>query len=154
MSQNIALLGPGTMGAGLASNLLKAGFSLIVNHRTAAKAQPLISAGTRLAFSAAEAAKGAAILVSMFADGRASREIWAGENGALAAVAPRAILIEPSTVSPAWRAQFVALSAAQSVELIDAPVTGSRAPAEAGQLCFLCEWERRGARGRNACSRP
>ena len=100
MTQNIALFGLGTMGAGMASNLLKAGFSLTVYNRTAAKAQPLISAGARLASSPAEAAKGAAILVSMLADDAASREIWTGENGALAAVAPGAILIESSTVSP------------------------------------------------------
>jgi 3-hydroxyisobutyrate dehydrogenase len=105
VSQNIALLGLGTMGGGMASNLLKAdllkvGFSLTEYNRTAARAQPLISAGARLASSPAEAAKGAAILVSMLADDAASREIWTGENGALAAVTTGAILIECSTVSP------------------------------------------------------
>ena len=58
MNQKIALFGLGTMGAGMASNLLRAGFSLTVYNRTAAKAQPLISAGARPAFSPAEADRG------------------------------------------------------------------------------------------------
>jgi 3-hydroxyisobutyrate dehydrogenase len=136
VNQKIVLFGLGTMGAGMASNLLRAGFSLTVYSRTAAKAHPRIGAGARPAFSPAEADRGAAVLVSMFADGAASREFWRGENGALAAVAPGAILMESRTVNPGWITQLAALAASQSVESIDPPVTGSRVQPETGQLYF------------------
>ena len=71
------------MGAGMAANLLKAGFSLSVYNRTAAKAQPLVEAGARLASTPAEAAKGASVVISMLADDTASREVWLGTHGAL-----------------------------------------------------------------------
>jgi 3-hydroxyisobutyrate dehydrogenase len=92
VSKNIAILGLGTMDAGMSSNLVKAGFCLTVLNRTAVRAEPLVSAGGRLASTLAEAAEGAAFLVSMLADDAASREIWIGKDGALEAVVPGAIL--------------------------------------------------------------
>jgi len=133
----VAILGLGTMGAGMASKLLDAGFSLTVYNRTAAKAQFLVDRGARLASSPAEAAAGADTLISMLADDAASREVWMGKHGALAAVTPGAILIESSTVSPAWITELAALAASHGAELLDAPVTGSRMQAETGQLNFL-----------------
>lgn len=137
MSERIAILGLGTMGTGMAANLLKAEFPLTVYNRTAAKAEGLVARGARFASTPAEAAKGASVIISMLADDAASREVWVGENGALDAVEEGAILIESSTVSPAWVAQLAALAAQHGVELLDAPVTGSRMQAEAGQLSFL-----------------
>jgi 3-hydroxyisobutyrate dehydrogenase len=92
VSKNIAILGTGTLDAGMSSNLVKAGLVLTVLNRSAVKAQPLVSAGARLKSTPAEAAEGAAILVSMLADDAASREIWIGRVGALEAVVPGAIL--------------------------------------------------------------
>jgi len=137
VSETIAILGLGTMGAGMASKLLDAGFSLTVYNRTAAKAQPLVDRGARLASMPAEAAIDADIVISMLADDAASREVWTGNDGALAAVAAGAIVIESSTVSPAWIAELAALAASYGAELLDAPVTGSRTQAETGQLNFL-----------------
>jgi 3-hydroxyisobutyrate dehydrogenase len=125
------------MGAAMATNLLKAGFSLAVYNRTAAKAQSLVSAGARLASTPAEAAKDASIVIGMLADDTASREVWAGQGGALEGVRQGAILIESSTVSPAWIVELAELSARHGTELLDAPVTGSRTQAAAGQLTFL-----------------
>jgi len=137
MGENIAILGLGTMGAGMATNLLKAGFSLSVYNRTAAKAQALIGAGARFASTPVEAAKDASAIISMLADDAASREVWLGKDGALDAVREGAILIESSTVSPGWVAEFARLAEQPGAELLDAPVTGSRTQAEAGQLSFL-----------------
>jgi 3-hydroxyisobutyrate dehydrogenase len=134
---NVAILGLGTMGAGMASNLLKAGFSLTVYNRTQAKAQPFAGKGARIATSPADAAKGASVILCMLADDAASRDTWLGENGALAAAENGAILIESSTVSPAWIAELSALAQQRGNELLDAPVTGSRMQAEGGQLSFL-----------------
>jgi 3-hydroxyisobutyrate dehydrogenase len=137
MDNEVAILGLGTMGTGMAANLLKANFSLSVYNRTPAKAQTLIDAGARFASTPAEAAKDASVIISMLADDAASRAVWLGENGALGAAKKGAILVESSTVSPAWIAEFAQLADQREIDLLDAPVTGSRMQAEAGQLSFL-----------------
>lgn len=133
----VAILGLGTMGSGMAANLLKAGISLTIYNRTQAKAQPFADQGARIASSPAEAVKDASIVLSILADDTASRDTWLGENGALAAVNSGAILIESSTVSPAWIAELSAKAQQRGAELLDAPVTGSRVQAAEGQLVFL-----------------
>jgi 3-hydroxyisobutyrate dehydrogenase len=137
VSENVAILGLGTMGGGMAGNLLKAGFSLTVYNRTAAKADALVKEGARLASTPAEAVNGTSIVIGMLADDTASREVWAGRDGALEGVQRGAILIESSTVSPVWIAELAQLASAHGAELLDAPVTGSRLQAAAGQLTFL-----------------
>jgi len=137
LAEKVAILGLGTMGSGMAANLLKAGFTLTVYNRTSAKAQPLVNAGARLASSPADAAKGASIVLAMLADDAASRNVWLGADGALAAADLGAILIESSTVSPAWIAELAAAAAQRGLQFLDAPVTGSRMQAESGQLSFL-----------------
>ena len=137
MTENVALLGLGTMGAGMAENLLKADFSLSVYNRTAAKAQALINAGAHFAPTPAEAARDASVIISMLSDDAASREVWLGRDGALEAIEKGAILIESSTVSPAWIAELAGAAAQRGAAFLDAPVTGSRMQAETGQLSFL-----------------
>ena len=137
MVENVALLGLGTMGAGMAANLLKAGFSLSVYNRTAAKARALTDAGARSAATPAEAAKDASVIISMLSDDAASREVWLGTDGALEAAKKGAILIESSTVSPSWIAELAEAASQRGIDLLDAPVTGSRTQAEGGQLSFL-----------------
>ena len=133
----IALLGLGTMGSGMAANLLKAGFPLAVYNRTRSKAEPLAASGARIADTPAEAVNGAHVILAMLSDDDASRAAWLGEHGALAAAAPGSVLIESSTVSPAWIAELGAAARSRGLDLLDAPVTGSRMQADAGQLIFL-----------------
>lgn len=121
----------------MAANLLKAGFSLTVYNRTAAKAQDFVSRGARLALTPAEAANGASIVIGMLADDTASREVWTGKDGALEGVGRGTILIESSTVSPSWISELAGLAEQHGTVLLDAPVTGSRMQAGAGQLSFL-----------------
>jgi 3-hydroxyisobutyrate dehydrogenase len=137
MDQNIAILGLGTMGSGMGANLLKAGFRLTVYNRTEAKAQALVAAGARFASTPAGAALGASFVISMLADDAASRAVWTGQDGALQNVNERTIVIESSTVSPAWIAELAALAAQRGAAFLDAPVTGSRTQSAEGQLTFL-----------------
>lgn len=134
---SVALLGTGTMGSGMAANLLKAGFPLAVYNRTRAKAEPFAVQGARVADTPAAAVHGARLVLAMLSDDDASREAWIGKQGALAAAESGAILVECSTASPAWIAELAALAKARGLELLDAPVTGSRVQAEGGQLTFL-----------------
>ncbi len=135
--RSVALLGAGTMGAGMGANLLKAGFRLTVYNRTAAKTERLVAMGAVRAETPAEAAKGAEFVLAMLADDAASREAWLGADGALAHVAKGAVLMECSTLSPAWIAELAGRAAECGAQLLDAPVTGSRVQADGGQLTFL-----------------
>jgi 3-hydroxyisobutyrate dehydrogenase len=134
---SVALLGLGTMGSGMAANLLKAGFSLAIYNRTASKAERFAAQGARIATSPADAAEGASVILAMLSDDVASRVAWLGPEGALAAAEPGAVLIECSTVSPPWTAELAAQAVRHKLEFLDAPVTGSRTQAESGQLIFL-----------------
>jgi 3-hydroxyisobutyrate dehydrogenase len=139
---SVALLGLGTMGSGMAANLLKSGFPVAVYNRTRCKAEPFAAAGARVADTPADAAAGAAVIVSMLSDDAASRAAWLGEDGtaedgALAAAGPGAVLVESSTVSPAWIKELAQAATARGLKLLDAPVTGSRVQAATGQLTFL-----------------
>jgi 3-hydroxyisobutyrate dehydrogenase len=137
MTQRVAILGLGTMGMGMATNLLKAGIPTTVWNRTRSKAEPLAAAGARIAATPAEAARDADVILTMLADETASRAAWLGDDGALAAAQPNAILIESSTVTPEWIAELAAAAAKRNLRFLDAPVTGSRMQANAGQLSFL-----------------
>jgi 3-hydroxyisobutyrate dehydrogenase len=137
MTQRVAILGLGTMGMGMATNLLTAGIPTTVWNRTHSKAEPLAAAGARIADTPTEAAHDADIILTMLADETASRAAWLGEHGALAAAKPSAILIESSTVTPEWIAELAAAASKHNLRFLDAPVTGSRMQANAGQLSFL-----------------
>jgi 3-hydroxyisobutyrate dehydrogenase len=133
----IALLGLGIMGNGMARNLLKAGFRLVVYNRTRAKAEPLAALGAKVAATPREAAAGADIVIAMVGDDQASRAVWLGEDGALAATPATAVLVECSTLSLAWVRELAARCAALGLDFLDAPVTGSKDAAEAGTLKLM-----------------
>jgi 3-hydroxyisobutyrate dehydrogenase len=133
----VALLGSGTMGRGMAANLRKAGFPLTVWNRSRAKAEPLADVGATVGDTPAYAAKNAAVVFAMLADDSASRAAWLGQDGALAAMPSGSIAVECSTLSPDWVHELHAAVTQRGLRMADAPVTGSRTQAEAGQLNFL-----------------
>src|SRR5215469_2729972 len=135
--QQVALLGTGTMGSGMACNLRKAGFPLTVYNRTREKAELLAETGAQVADTPARAAAGAAVVISMLADDEASREAWLGPHGALPAMQTGAVVIECGTVSPKWVQELNEAAEARGLRMMDAPVTGSRPQANAGELTFL-----------------
>jgi 3-hydroxyisobutyrate dehydrogenase len=133
----VAILGLGIMGSGMAERLLSMSFPLTVYNRNAEKAKPLASAGASVASSPREAASKAEIIISMVADDVASRNIWFGENGALAGASRGSVLIESSTLTVGWIKELAAAAAQQRCELLDAPVTGTKPHAASGKLLFL-----------------
>jgi 3-hydroxyisobutyrate dehydrogenase len=133
----VAFLGLGIMGGGMARRLLAAGFPLTVFNRVAAKCAPFAAEGARVAATPCEAAKDASIIICMVADDTASRKIWLGEDGALAGASAGTILIECSTLSVDWVNELAAAAKARGCEMLDAPVTGSKPHAAAGELTFL-----------------
>ena len=135
--KSIALLGLGTMGSGMAHNLMKAGLPLTVYNRTAARAEAFAQQGATVAASPREAAARADVVISMLADDAASRTAWLGDDGVLAGAKPGTVLIESSTLSVPWIIELGAAAAARGCALLDAPVTGSKPQAQSGELLFL-----------------
>jgi len=133
----IALLGLGLMGSGMAGRLLDAGYPLSIWNRTPGKGQALEARGATLAKSPREAAAGAAVVISMLADVPVCRDVWLGRGEALVDIAPGTIVVESSTVSVEWIEELERAAQDHGCELVDAPVTGSKPQAEAGQLLFL-----------------
>lgn len=133
----IGWIGLGKMGEPMARHLRMAGHGLKVWNRTAAKADRLVAAGATLAASAAGAAQGSAVVFAMLSDDTALRGSLLGPSGAVAAMAPGAVLVEMSTVSPAASAELAAACAAQGVAYLRAPVSGSVAFAEGAKLTVL-----------------
>jgi 3-hydroxyisobutyrate dehydrogenase len=125
------------MGAGMAGRLLSSGFPVSVYNRNPERAKPFAERGASVANSPRDAALNAEVVISMVADDVASREIWLGPNGALAAAKSGAVWIESSTLSVGWIKELATNASRANCELLDAPVTGTKPHAESGQLLFL-----------------
>ncbi|WIV56601.1 NAD(P)-dependent oxidoreductase [Amycolatopsis nalaikhensis] len=127
----VAFLGTGIMGAPMAANLAKAGLDVRVWNRTAAKAEPLADVAT-VAGSAAAAADGADILVTMLSDGPAVASAFEA-----ASPASGTLWLQMSTVGLDWTDRLAAMAEKAGVVFVDAPVLGTRQPAEQAQLQIL-----------------
>ncbi len=134
----VAVLGMGAMGHAMAASALRAGIPTIVWDRRPQAAQDLAERGADVAATAADAARRAAIVVTMVTDTDAVISI-ARDQGMLAALAPGAIWAQMSTIGVAGIQRVAALVAAErpDVTLLDAPVAGSREPAAHGQLTIF-----------------
>lgn len=134
----VAILGLGLMGAGMAGRILTAGFPLAVYNRNPEKTASFAKAGAFVARTPRDAAARADIIISMLADDNASRAVWLDKDtGALAAAAPGTWLVESSTASVQWIHELAVSAKQRQCELLDAPVTGSKPQAAAGELLFL-----------------
>src|SRR6476660_9938809 len=101
MIKTISYLGLGTMGAGMASNLLKAGYKLTVWHRSAAKCKPFARKGARLAESPAAAIRGVDLVIYCLSNDQAVEEIVFGAKGILSGIKEAQVATDMLTVLPA-----------------------------------------------------
>jgi 3-hydroxyisobutyrate dehydrogenase len=134
----VAVLGIGAMGHGMAASALRAGIPTIVWNRTPEATRDLAERGAEVAETAADAARRAAIVITMVTDTDAVMSI-ARDQGMLAALAPGAIWVQMSTIGVRGIESVVALVEKErpDVTLLDAPVSGSKDPAEHGQLTIF-----------------
>src|SRR3954462_6134679 len=133
----IAVLGTGIMGAPIARNLLAAGHTVRVWNRTRAKAEPLASDGATVCATPAEAADGAEVLLTMLADADAVEQSVTGDDGALTALTRGGrdvVWLQMATVGIAGSDHLSELAARHSIAYVDAPVLGTKQPAEQGAL--------------------
>jgi 3-hydroxyisobutyrate dehydrogenase len=130
----VTVLGTGIMGAGMAANLAKAGLDTTVWNRTPEKARPLADAGARVAEDPAEAVSGADVIVTMLFDADSVAEVM---QRALPAAKAGVTWVQTATVGLEGTDRLAALAGEHGVAFVDAPVLGTRQPAEAGQLVIL-----------------
>ncbi len=132
--KHIALIGLGTMGSGIASNLLRSGYKLYVYNRTREKAAPLLAQGALWAESPSAAAAQAELVIAVVGDDTASRAIWFAPDGALAGARPGTFVVECSTLSLAWVRELHAAAHAKGLRFADAPMAGSKPAAASGTI--------------------
>jgi 3-hydroxyisobutyrate dehydrogenase len=144
--ERIAVLGAGgTMGFPMARNLARAGFAVHAWNRTREKAEPLSEDGAQIASTPAEAADGASVILTMLADTEAVIEAVDGDRGAFSALPPATgsgtvdgvIWLQMSTIGEAGTERCADLAGQRRVPFVDAPVLGTRQPAEERKLVIM-----------------
>ena len=130
----VALLGTGIMGAGMAKNIAASGIPLRVWNRSLDKALPLADDGAEVAETAADAVRGADVLITMLFD----EDVTAGTLRGLGdALAPGTTWVQQSTVGVDGASRLAAVAEELRLTYVDAPVLGTRKPAEEGALVVL-----------------
>jgi 3-hydroxyisobutyrate dehydrogenase len=133
----VAFIGTGVMGAAMAGHLQAAGYPLTVFTRTPARAQALLDAGAAWADSPAAAVAGADFLISIVGYPGDVRQVYLGDEGAVAAARPGAVLIDMTTSAPALAREIAAAAAARGVAALDAPVSGGDVGARNATLSIM-----------------
>jgi 3-hydroxyisobutyrate dehydrogenase-like beta-hydroxyacid dehydrogenase len=123
MKETIGFIGLGDMGFAMATNLIKAGFSLRVYNRTAEKARPLLKLGACLARSPAEAASPGGVVVTMVSDDRAVEEVTLGENGLLDRLGD-GVHLSMSTIAPWTARRLASFHRGRGARYVASPVFG------------------------------
>ena len=136
-NMNLAFIGRGKMGTGMARNLLRAGHNLAIYNRSADKAQVLAGEGARVASSPADACRGAEAVMTMVADDHALEQVVFGKDGILAAMQEGCVHISHSTVSTALGRRLSDEHAQRKQGFLSAPVFGRPEAAEAKRLLVL-----------------
>jgi len=131
----IGFIGLGSMGAGMAANLIKGGHEVTVWNRTASVAEPLKAQGAKVAASPAEAVQGAEVVHNMLANDAAVREVILGS--VLPVLAEGTIHVNHATISVALAQELAETHKARGVGFVSAPVFGRPEVAAAGQLNLL-----------------
>ncbi|MFC3738861.1 NAD(P)-dependent oxidoreductase [Paractinoplanes deccanensis] len=133
-TRTVSVLGTGIMGAAMARNLVKAGHTVRVWNRTPERARPLAADGARVVPTVDEAVRGADVVLTMLFDGAAVREVM---REARPALSEGQIWVQSTTVSLDDVDEFGGFAQQHGLVYYDAPVLGTRQPAEAGQLTVL-----------------
>ena len=132
----IGFIGLGIMGRGMAANLQKKGYSLVVYNRTSAKAMALVEQGAAQAGTPAGVGEQADVLFTMLASPQAVQASAEGEKGFLSRMKAGAMWVDCSTVNPSFTLQMAARAAEGQIRFLDAPAFGSKTAAEKGELTF------------------
>lgn len=133
----IGFIGMGIMGAPMAQNLLKAGFSVMVYNRTAEKCKPLVDAGASQARSPREIAEKNDVIITIVSDTPDVEAVLFGEGGVWQGLSKGKVVIDMSTISPDATVGFAKRLAEKGCEMLDAPVSGGQKGAIDGTLAIM-----------------
>jgi 3-hydroxyisobutyrate dehydrogenase len=136
--QVVAVLGAGgTMGLPMARHIAGTGMEVRAWNRTGEKAEPLGEQGIEVADTAAEAASGADVVITILSDADAVSSAMEGEDGGLAGADAGTTWLQMSTIGIEGTEHCAALADQHDLVLVDAPVVGTKQPAEEGKLTVL-----------------
>lgn len=135
--ERVGFIGTGIMGAPMAANCIKAGFSLTVYNRTASKTEPLRALGAGVADTPADTVRGADAVLIMLTGPEACDACLFGPGGAVCDLPSNALVINMSTIPPWYAEQLAEKLGSRGLRFVSAPVGGSRIPAEKGELLIL-----------------
>ena len=138
MTDTIGFIGLGVMGAGMAKNIIKAGFQLVATTSSAEKADAFRALGAEIVDSPAEIASCTTLIVTCVPDAAALRQTLSGDNGLSSASWEGGLLVDCSTIAPFEAEEMAAALADVGAGLVDAPVSGGRKGAEEGKLTIMC----------------
>jgi 2-hydroxy-3-oxopropionate reductase len=137
---HIAFLGTGIMGAPMAANLIKAGFTASVWNRTRSKTDPLAAIGATVADGPAECVKDADYILSILDSGPVVREVFF-DSGAVDSMKRGAVFIDMASIPPKMAQEHAAWLEERGVGHLDAPVSGGSAGAAEGSLAIMAGGE-------------
>ena len=133
----VGVIGLGVMGTPMARNLLKSGHEVTVFARRAEAMAPLAAAGARTSASPAEAAAVSDVIITMVLDTRAVESVVLGPGGIIEGARSGSIVVDHSTIEPEGARKVAATLQSRGIEMLDAPVSGGAAVAEAGTLSIM-----------------
>jgi 3-hydroxyisobutyrate dehydrogenase len=137
MSEPVGFIGLGIMGQGMAHNLLKAGFDLMVWNRTASKADALVSEGAARAGSPEDLARQCDVIIICVSDTPDVEAVLFDESGVFHGARAGSLVVDCSTISPIKTQQFAAKLAEKGVQMLDAPISGGSEGAALGTLSIM-----------------
>jgi 2-hydroxy-3-oxopropionate reductase len=137
MTDTVAFIGLGAMGAPMASNLIDAGFTLRAFNRNPARAKALADRGAIVCTSIAEAVRGARFVVSMVSDDQATADVMLSPGGVIAQASAGTIILDASTNTPTMTAEVARAAQAAGLRHLDTPVSGSTGQARNRELVFM-----------------
>lgn len=134
---DIALIGLGNMGSGMCTNLVRAGYQVRAYDVSKPAIENAVSIGARAADSVQHAVEGADAVVTMLPAGEHVRSVYFGEDGVAEHVGPGTLFVDCSTIAVDDARVCADLASKGGFEMVDAPVSGGVAAAEAGTLTFM-----------------
>ncbi len=134
----IGFIGLGNMGGPMVANLLKAGHEVSAFDLVADAVTRAVDAGAKSAGSAAEAATGSEIVITMLPAGQHARSVYLEDDKVMDVVEKGSLLIDSSTIDVTTARDLIGQAERRGLDMIDAPVSGGVGGAQAGTLTFMC----------------
>lgn len=142
MKESIGFIGLGVMGSGMATNIIKAGFPLVITTSSPSKADAFLKLGATVVDTPREVASKTSVIVSCVPHASALREVVKGPVGITAAPWSEGLLIDCSTIAPFEAEEIAGYLADAGAQLIDSPVSGGKKGATEGSLTIMCGGEK------------